>query len=201
MVELLTSARVTKLSQREETTKMKLTKKLLALLLGASFAWTGALASIDQAQAASQYSAATDYTKADSTYTSRSTGSALGSKVIEIGKDYLHTPYKFGSSSSTTRTFDCSSFVQRVFKRVGISLPRSSRSQSQVGKLVSKSNLQVGDLIFFRSYKSSSNRITHVAIYAGNNKLLHTFGKPGVTFTSFRGTSWEKRFVKARRVL
>lgn len=122
-------------------------------------------------------------------------------KVISVGKQYLGRPYKFGSSSSTTRTFDCSSFTQRVYKSVGILLPRVSRDQAKRGTYVSKSNLKKGDLVFFRSAGSSSNRITHVAIYAGNNQLLHTYGKPGVTFTGFRGTSWEKRYVTSRRVL
>ena len=124
-------------------------------------------------------------------------------KVINTGKKYLGTPYKFGASKNTTRVFDCSSFVQRVYKQaIGKSLPRDSRSQSKVGTKVSKSSLKKGDLVFFKaSTKTKSTRITHVAIYAGNNKLLHTYGKPGVTFTNFKGTSWEKRFVTARRVM
>jgi cell wall-associated NlpC family hydrolase len=127
--------------------------------------------------------------------------SHLADQVIAAGEKYLGTPYEFGASSSTTSEFDCSSFTQRAFKEVGIKLPRSSRQQSTVGQAIAKSELQKGDLVFFRSAGSSSDRITHVAIYAGNNKLLHTFGKPGVTYTEFEGTSWEKRFVTARRVL
>ena len=123
------------------------------------------------------------------------------SQVISIGLRYKGVPYKFGSSKNTTRTFDCSSFTQRVFKQVGIKLPRDSRQQSKVGKHVSKGQLKKGDLVFFRSYGSASPRITHVAIYAGNNTLLHTYGRPGVTTTKFRGTSWEQRFEGARRVL
>ncbi|USG63306.1 C40 family peptidase [Brevibacillus ruminantium] len=127
--------------------------------------------------------------------------SSLADQIIANGLAYKGVPYKFGSSKNTTSTFDCSSFTQRVFKEAGITLPRDSRQQSQVGKKVSKDQLQKGDLVFFRSYGSSSPRITHVAIYAGNNTLLHTYGKPGVTTTPFRGTSWEKRFEIARRVI
>ncbi|MGN7469790.1 C40 family peptidase [Brevibacillus sp. SAFN-007a] len=128
---------------------------------------------------------------------------AKADKVIATGKKYLGTPYKFGASTKTTAVFDCSSFTQRVFRvAVGKSLPRTSRDQAKKGISVSKANLKKGDLVFFKaSTTTTSKRITHVAIYAGNNKLLHTYGKPGVTFTSFRGTSWEKRFVSARRVL
>lgn len=127
--------------------------------------------------------------------------SQIADQVITNGLKYKGVPYKFGSSKNTTKTFDCSSFTQRVFKEAGIELPRDSRQQSKVGKQVSKNQLQKGDLIFFRSSGSSSSRITHVAIYAGNNTLLHTYGKPGVTTTKFKGTSWEKRFEIARRVI
>ncbi|MDR7314391.1 C40 family peptidase [Brevibacillus nitrificans] len=128
---------------------------------------------------------------------------AKADKVINTGKKYLGRPYKFGAKSSTTAVFDCSSFTQRVFKvAVGKSLPRTSRDQAKKGTSVSKSNLKKGDLVFFKASTTTTNkRITHVAIYAGNNKLLHTYGKPGVTFTNFKGTSWDKRFVSARRVL
>ncbi|MFP3392201.1 C40 family peptidase [Brevibacillus sp. SIMBA_040] len=138
---------------------------------------------------------------AKATAKSASSQANKASQVISTGLRYKGVPYKFGSSKNTTRTFDCSSFTQRVFKQVGIKLPRDSRQQSKVGKHVSKGRLKKGDLVFFRSYGSASPRITHVAIYAGNNTLLHTYGRPGVTTTKFRGTSWEQRFEGARRVL
>jgi len=124
-------------------------------------------------------------------------------KVISTGQKYMGTPYKFGASSSTKKVFDCSSFTQRVFREaIGKKLPRTSREQAKVGTKVSKSNLKKGDLIFFKSSPTTkSTRITHVAIYAGNNKILHTYGKPGVTFSTFKGTNWEKRFVTARRMM
>jgi peptidoglycan endopeptidase LytE len=128
--------------------------------------------------------------------------SDLANKVIKIGEKYMGTKYKYGSSSSSTKTFDCSSFTQRVFKEAGITLPRDSRQQSTVGTTVSKKNLQKGDLLFMKaSANSSSDRITHVAIYAGNGKILHTYGSPGVTYSKYDGTNWEKRVVKVKRVL
>ncbi|MGG4442703.1 C40 family peptidase [Brevibacillus fortis] len=138
--------------------------------------------------------------KNEATTTSASS-SQIADQVISKGLKYKGVPYKYGSSKKTTRTFDCSSFTQRVFKEVGVNLPRDSRQQSKVGQKVSKNQLQKGDLVFFRSYGSSSSRITHVAIYAGDNKLMHTYGKPGVTTTKFKGTSWEKRFELGRRVI
>ncbi|MEJ8544724.1 C40 family peptidase [Brevibacillus borstelensis] len=131
-----------------------------------------------------------------------SEASAIADKVIKNGEKYLGTPYKFGSSKNTTKTFDCSSFTQRVFKEAGITLPRDSRQQSTVGKSVSLKNVKKGDLIFMKaSVNASSDRITHVAIYAGNGKILHTYGKPGVTYSKFDGTNWERRVVKVKRVI
>lgn len=121
-------------------------------------------------------------------------------KIIKTGEKYLGTPYKFGSSSNTTRTFDCSSFVQRVYAENGIKLPRNSRQQSKVGTTVPKSQLQKGDLIFFKT-KKSNGRVAHVGIYAGNNKILHTWGPGGVKYESLN-TPWLKQgYLHAKRVI
>lgn len=120
--------------------------------------------------------------------------------IIKTANKYLGTPYQFGAKYGQTKTFDCSSFVKTVYAKHGIQLPRTSRAQATVGKTVSMKNLKKGDLVFFKSAGSSSNRITHVAIYAGNNKLLHTYGKGGVKYTPF-SKYWKDRYVKAKRVL
>lgn len=124
----------------------------------------------------------------------------LGDRIIKTGEKYLGTPYKFGSSSKTTATFDCSSFVQRVFKENGIELPRSSRAQSKVGQTVSTSQLKKGDLLFF-TRKSTAPQVGHVAIYAGNGKILHTYGPGGVRYDDFNKKWLQDSFVVAKRVL
>lgn len=132
---------------------------------------------------------------------------ATGSKIIKTGRKYLGTPYKWGSKSTTTRTFDCSSFVQRVFKENGYQLARTSRAQYYDAKPVSRKNLKVGDLVFFsirstlKYPKSSNKRIGHVGIYAGNNKVLHTFGKGGVTYSDMSKGWWNNHYVRAVRIL
>ena len=121
--------------------------------------------------------------------------------IIRTANKYLGTPYKFGAEYSRNhRYFDCSSFVQYVYGKHGIDLPRTSRAQAKTGEPVSMRNLKKGDLVFFKASKNASNRITHVAIYAGNNKLLHTYGEGGVKYTTFT-QYWKNRYVKARRVL
>ncbi|GGD63762.1 C40 family peptidase [Paenibacillus nasutitermitis] len=122
------------------------------------------------------------------------------SKVISIGDNYLGVKYKLGAKSGISTAFDCSSFTQYVFKKAGISLPRTSAAQAKKGKAVSRKNLKKGDLVFF-STPSSGKRVGHVGIYAGNNKILHTYGKGGVKFTSLGNSYWNSHYLSAKRVL
>ena len=127
--------------------------------------------------------------------------SALADQIIKTGEKYMGTPYKYGASSNQTNYFDCSSFVQRVFKENGINLPRSSRQQAKVGTHVPKSQLQKGDLVFFTTSRYP-DRISHVGIYAGNNKILHTWGPGGVRYDDMNGMKWlRESYVTARRVI
>ncbi|OZB95099.1 C40 family peptidase [Paenibacillus sp. XY044] len=130
------------------------------------------------------------------------TSTTTGQKVVNYGKQYMGTPYKFGASTSTTRNFDCSSFMKHIFKKYGVNLPRTSVAQSKVGKAVSKANLKPGDLVFFSSgSRANGHNVTHVAVYAGNGKILHTYGSPGVTISNLNSGNWKKTYLKARRVL
>lgn len=130
------------------------------------------------------------------------TAVSKGTQVVNYGKKYMGTPYKFGASTSTTKNFDCSSFTKHIFKKYGVNLPRTSSDQSKVGKPVSKANLKPGDLVFFSSgSRANGKNVTHVAVYAGNGKILHTYGKPGVTISNLNSGNWKKTYLKARRVL
>jgi cell wall-associated NlpC family hydrolase len=127
--------------------------------------------------------------------------STLADRIIKTGEKYMGTPYKYGASSNQTNYFDCSSFVQRVFKENGINLPRTSRQQATVGTYVPKSQLQKGDLVFFTTSRYP-DRISHVGIYAGNNKILHTWGPGGVRYDDMNGMKWlRESYVTARRVI
>lgn len=143
-----------------------------------------------------------DAVSADSVSADSVSASAAGSKVVSFGKKYLGTRYQFGASTSTTRYFDCSSFTQFIFKKYGVDLPRTSVAQSKVGSSVSKANLRVGDLVFFSSgSRANGKNVTHVAVYAGNGKILHTYGSPGVTISDLNSGNWKKTYLKSRRVL
>lgn len=124
---------------------------------------------------------------------------STANKVIAYADNYLGTPYKFGASTNTTRYFDCSSFTHHVFEKFGWDLPRTARAQAKVGRYVSKSNLKKGDLVFFK-VPSRGNFIGHVGIYAGNGKMIHTFGEGGVKFSSINTSYWKKNYATARRI-
>ncbi|MEK4061441.1 MULTISPECIES: stalk domain-containing protein [Paenibacillus] len=134
-----------------------------------------------------------------SDYTSASLLDKQADALISYGKTYLGTPYEFGASPDQTKTFDCSSFVKRLFgDTLSIELPRVSYDQAKEGKKVGIDSLRKGDLLFF---SARGLDIGHVAIYAGNNQILHTYSKDlNVHVEAFDG-QWRKRFVTARRIL
>ncbi|MFC4597935.1 C40 family peptidase [Cohnella hongkongensis] len=121
-------------------------------------------------------------------------------KIISLGKKYMGVKYRFGAPSGSTSAFDCSSFTQYIYGKYGVKLPRVSSSQAKKGVKVSKSKLKRGDLVFFSTARTGK-KIGHVAVYVGNNKILHTYGKPGVTYSSLSSSHWKKTYVTARRVI
>ncbi|TVY10791.1 C40 family peptidase [Paenibacillus cremeus] len=123
--------------------------------------------------------------------------------IIAAGMKFMGAPYEFGASTKQTNTFDCSSFTKHIFGLSGITLPRDSRQQSQVGQDVDISQLRKGDLIFFTTPQRKNavglQRIGHVGVYLGDNKVLHTYRVGiGVTVTEL-DANWTKRIISAKR--
>lgn len=119
-------------------------------------------------------------------------------KLIDTGKAYIGTPYRYGAAPGSTDAFDCSSFTQYIFKSFDVWLPRTSAAQASMGTKVDKGSLSVGDLVFF---KTNGKSISHVAIYAGNNKMIHSSSSAGVTISDMNASYWKSKYVTARRVL
>jgi cell wall-associated NlpC family hydrolase len=113
------------------------------------------------------------------------------------------TRYRYGGETPGAG-FDCSGFVQYVFSRHGIYLPRTSRQQAGAGQDLARglAVLKPGDLMLF---SSKGGRVDHVAIYVGNNRILHSSaGAGGVVYddlTTSRGKWYLARHVESRRVL
>lgn len=109
---------------------------------------------------------------------------------------YLGVPYVYGGT--TTSGFDCSGYVTAVFREFDVSLPRTSSSMYGVGKSVDKNDLVPGDLVFFNT---SGSGISHVGIYFGGGKFIHSQTGKGVSITDLNDKwYWGNRYVGAKRV-
>jgi cell wall-associated NlpC family hydrolase len=104
-----------------------------------------------------------------------SSGNA-GAKAVSMAMSAYnnHTPYVWGGNSLSGGV-DCSGLVQQIYKKLGISLPRSTYEQAKAGKTVSLGSLQAGDLVFYNTGSKDPNGIgslSHVAIYIGNGQVI-----------------------------
>lgn len=118
-------------------------------------------------------------------------------RVMASISEWLGNPYAFGKDGKD-QGIDCSAFTREVYAQaVDIDLPRSSSEQAQVGEGVQRSDLQFGDLVFFRT---SGRAISHVGIYIGDNLFAHASSGSGVTISSLDSTYFNKRYAAARRV-
>ena len=125
------------------------------------------------------------------------TGPSMASKIVSTAKKYIGVPYLWGGT--TPKGFDCSGFVQYVFNENGISVPRTSSSQYyELTRKVSKSNLQPGDLVFFNT---SGKGVSHVGIYIGDGKFIHSASSKGIVIAELFGAYWSNLYLGARRVL
>jgi len=88
--------------------------------------------------------------------------------LVNFAKDHLGEAYVWGGTRLGVGV-DCSGFVQQLYKKVGIYITRTSRSQAYDGAKISASELKPGDLVFY----GSSSYISHVAMYIGNGQIIH----------------------------
>jgi cell wall-associated NlpC family hydrolase len=117
--------------------------------------------------------------------------SANAGDVVSIARQYLGCPYVWAGESPSG--FDCSGFVMYVYKKVGISLPHSSRMQINYGTRLSKDELKSGDLVFF-----GNPTISHVGIYIGGGQMIHAAGVgKGVRIDSV----WRSNYHGACRII
>ncbi len=135
--------------------------------------------------------------------------------VISEGYKLMGVPYVYGAvrfhdgngnllAGFTAQKFDCSSLVQYIFyKGAGKLLQVTTRTQVKQGQYVAKSDLQRGDCIFFtnesRKHLSGVERIGHVALYLGDNYILHT-ASDFARIEKISSTRWS-HYVEARRFI
>ena len=113
--------------------------------------------------------------------------------MVPIALRYLGVPYRWGGASPSG--FDCSGFTMYVYGKIGISLPHSVSLQYGYGSVVSRSQLQPGDLVFF-------NGLGHMGMYIGGGMFIHAphtgdFVKISSLYDSWYASTW----VGARRIV
>lgn len=112
-----------------------------------------------------------------------------GQAVVDYALQFVGNKYVWGGESLTNGV-DCSGFIMKVYEKFGIDLPHSSYKLRKVGKKVSASNLQPGDIICYSG---------HVALYIGNGKIVHASNKKdGIKITN---NYKYKKVITIRRVL
>lgn len=117
-------------------------------------------------------------------------------KLVNAANSVIGTKYVFGGT--TSKGFDCSGFIGYVYKKVGVSLPRTSAGMYATGSSVSKKNLQAGDLVFFNT---SGKGVSHAGIYIGNGKFAHSSSSKGVSIAKLNDPYyWGSKYIGAKRV-
>lgn len=115
--------------------------------------------------------------------------------LFQFFNEWEGTPYRLGGTKKSG--IDCSAFVQKAFvEAYQMSLPRTTRQQSKQGVEMSWSDAQQGDLVFFKTRRSTY----HVGIYLGNKQFMHASTSKGVIISRIDNPYWASKFWQVRRV-
>jgi len=120
--------------------------------------------------------------------------------LVKVAKSFIGAPYRYGGES--VRGLDCSAYVKKIYDIFDVSLPRSAREQFHAGEKISKEELAVGDLVFFRT-KRYIKYPTHVGIYIGEGRFIHSSSgqnRLGVKIDSLSSDFYGRTYVGAVRV-
>ncbi|MEZ9081191.1 C40 family peptidase [Vibrio harveyi] len=115
--------------------------------------------------------------------------------LYQFYNEWEGTPYRLGGTKKSG--IDCSAFVQKAFvEAYKMSLPRTTRQQSKQGVEMSWSDAQQGDLVFFKTKRTTY----HVGIYLGNKQFMHASTSKGVIISRIDNPYWASKFWQVRRV-
>ncbi|MDO6612734.1 NlpC/P60 family protein [Shewanella sp. 1_MG-2023] len=116
-------------------------------------------------------------------------------RLLQFHLQWQGTPYRLGGL--TKKGLDCSGLVYVAYQDlVGPSIPRTVQGQTSLGTRVAKSDLQSGDLVFFKT--TGSGR--HVGVYLSGHRFLHVSTKKGVIISSMDNVYWKPRYWFASRL-
>lgn len=132
-------------------------------------------------------------------HTAESISSSYLTKFVDCAKKYLGTPYVWGGTSKAG--VDCSGLVYLAAQDAGLgTLPRTAKTLYAITSKIDKKELQSGDLVFFQA----DNSISHVAIYIGNNQILHAISEgseTGVVISKLSKDYWKKHYYASGRIM
>ena len=121
----------------------------------------------------------------------------ISRRIISDSMQYLGVPYVFGGT--TPKGFDCSGFVQFVFRRHGFAIPRAADEQYRLGVRVKKrQELEPGDLVFFSTYEKGAS---HCGIYLGDDQFIHVSSRRGVRVDSLDDEYWKPRWYGGKHIV
>lgn len=119
----------------------------------------------------------------------------LNEELYDFYTKWEGVKYKLGGESKNG--IDCSAFIKKAFEeKFDLEMPRTTTLQSEIGKEIDKNELEVGDLVFFRTGRSN-----HVGIYIENGKFMHASTKVGVTISDLNNSYFNKNYWKAQRII
>ena len=122
---------------------------------------------------------------------------ATAQAIFNEALKYQGWQYVYGGSNPNT-SFDCSGLVQWCYGKAGISLPRTAQAQYDATQHIPLSQAKAGDLVFFYSTYNAGTYVTHVGIYAGNNRMYHA-GDP-IGYADLTSSYWQQHLIGAGRV-
>lgn len=116
----------------------------------------------------------------------------LRKKIVLEALKYRGVRYVYGGT--TPAGFDCSGFVQYIYKKFGIMLPRTVKDMEKKGVWVSRNKLIAGDIIIFHHPR-------HVGIYASKGKFIHASSRRGVVLDKLDTSYYKKRFIGGKNII
>lgn len=121
----------------------------------------------------------------------------IGERAAVVAVRQLGVPYRYGGNGNSDGGFDCSGLVHYAYKHAGLDIPRTTRTLWQAAQPVGKSDLVVGDLLFF----SIEGKISHVGMYIGKRRFVHapSSGRE-VTIAELDSDFYQSAFLRGGRL-
>ncbi|GGG01588.1 hypothetical protein GCM10011323_03080 [Pontibacter amylolyticus] len=130
-------------------------------------------------------------------------GETPADELVTYALTLMGTPYKYGGTSDSG--FDCSGFTSHVYQEFGVPVTRSSTTQSEDGRSVSRDEARPGDLVIFTGTNPQVREPGHVGIVISEPgdtiSFVHSSSNGGVKISQVEGTGYDVRFLDVRRVL